>query len=288
MSVRFFLTKNCPSRKEAYSENLNFDNGAEGLDGVAIAAVQKALHGSVNGESTVDQALGRELHDDQAAGLLASNIDVDFARASLDLGHVDRDLGKVTSLDEVRGTDRSLFGGVGAVQLVDDGGDAGLDLSLALLPVLNARVRVTHALDALDGVGGVELAVGLVERLQGRVGGDGGSRLAVVSRLALVGCGENGRRRHDGLPESPHAVNVGVVHEALLHCQFIGHLRLELISNLQQGVEAGVVRSKELVATSTIPVDGIVNLLNIDARAAGGSEIGKVLGVGQNVVLQSC
>lgn len=201
-----------------YSENLNFDIAGKGLDGVAAATVQETLNGVVDGETTVDQALGRELHDDQAASLLASDIDVDFARTSLNLGDVDRNLGKVTGLDEVGGADLTLAGGVGSVQLVDDGGDAGLDLGLGLGPVLDALVRVTHALDALDGVGGVELAVGLVERLQGRVGGDGGSGLAVESGLTLVGGSEDGRVGHDGLPESPHAVDVGVVHEATLRC----------------------------------------------------------------------
>lgn len=58
--------------------------------------------------------------------------------------------------------------------------------------------------------------------------------------------------------------------------------------NLQQGIEARVIGSKELVATSTIPVNGIVNLLDVDTRAAGGSEIGKVLGVRQDVILRTC
>lgn len=58
--------------------------------------------------------------------------------------------------------------------------------------------------------------------------------------------------------------------------------------SLQQGVKAGVIGSKELIATSTIPVNGIVNLLDIDTRAAGGSEIGKVLGVCQDIILYIC
>lgn len=59
-----------------------------------------------------------------------------------------------------------------------------------------------------------------------------------------------------------------------------------MVPNLQQRVESRVVRSKELVAASTVPVDGVVDLLNVDTRSAGGSEIGKVLRVGQNVVLR--
>lgn len=55
--------------------------------------------------------------------------------------------------------------------------------------------------------------------------------------------------------------------------------------NLQQRIEAGVIGSKELVATSTIPVNGIVNLLDVDTRAAGGSKIGKVLRVCQDIIL---
>lgn len=202
-------------RKGAYSENLNFNIRREGANSVTVASVQKGPHGSIDCESTIDHALGGKLHDNQAAGFLTSNVDVDFGGASLNLGDVDGNLRKVTSLDKVGGTSVSLRGALGAVQLVDDGADTGLDLSLGFLPVLDALVRVAHALNALDGVGGVELSVCLVEWLQGRIGSNGGSCLAVESRLALVGCGEDGRIRHDGLPERPHAVNVGVVHEAV-------------------------------------------------------------------------
>lgn len=58
--------------------------------------------------------------------------------------------------------------------------------------------------------------------------------------------------------------------------------------SLQQGVKARIIGSKELVATSTIPVNGIVNLLDIDTRATSGSEIGKVLRVCQDVILFIC
>lgn len=176
----------------AYSNDLNFDIRREGADSVAVTSVQESLHRSIDCESTIDHALGGELHDDQAAGFLASNIDVDFGRASLNLGYVDRNLRKVTSLDNIRGTGVSLRGRLGTVQLVDDGTDAGLDLSLGFLPVLDALVGVAHALDALDAVGGVELAVCLVKGLQRRVGSDGGSCFAIESRLAFVGFGEDG------------------------------------------------------------------------------------------------
>lgn len=289
---------------KTYRENLNLNVLGKGLDGVAETTVQDALHGVVNGEAAVDRALGGELHDDQAAGLLAADVDVDLGGADRHLGHVDRDLGKVTGLDEVldvgdnvaqevaRGV--ALLARVGPVQLVDDGGDARLDLGLGLLPVLDALVRVAHALDALDRVGRVELAVGLVEGLQGRVGGDGAARLGVEARLALVRGREEGRRGHDGLPEGPHAVDLGVVHEAILQRQYrlrlpsvVDKMTLDVSIDLQQGVEAGVVGGEELGAASTVPVDGVVDLLNVDAGAAGGGEVGKVLRVGQDIVLRA-
>lgn len=179
--------------KGAYSENLNLNIRRKGANSVTVTSVQKGPHGSIDCESTVDHALGGKLHDNQAAGFLTSNVDVDFGGASLNLSDVDGDLRKVASLYKVGGTSVSLRGALGAVQLVDNGADAGFDLSLAFLPVLDALVGVAHALDALDGVGGVELSVCLEEWLQGRVGSDGGSCPAVESGLALVGCGEDGR-----------------------------------------------------------------------------------------------
>lgn len=127
--------------------------------------MQEGPHRIVDCESTVDRAFSGKLHDDQAAGFLTSNIDVDFGRANRNVSHVDGNLRKVTSLDKIRGTSVSLRGRLGPVQLVDDGGDAGLDLSLRFLPVLDTLVGVAHALDALDAVGGVELAVCLEEWL---------------------------------------------------------------------------------------------------------------------------
>lgn len=231
-------------RKGAYSENLNLDIRREGANSVTVASVQKGLHGGIDCESTVDYALSRKLHDNQAAGFLTSNVDVDFGGASRNLSDVDGDLRKVASLDKIEGTSVSLRGALGAVQLVDDGADAGFDLSLGLLPVLDALVGVAHALDALDGVGSVELSVCLEEWLQGGVGSDGGSCWAVESRLALVGCGEDGRVRHDGLPERPHAVNVGVVHEAvpilvILNLFIQGHVKPTTKDQSQSNREQG-------------------------------------------------
>lgn len=112
----------------------------------------------------------------------------------------------------------------------------------------------------------MELAVGLVEGLERRVGGDGGAVAAVEASTTLVAALEDGLVGSDELPVGPESVDVGVVQH-------------------EKRVEGGEVGVEELVTASSVPVDGVVNLLQTHTGAASGGELVKGGGGSEGIVL---
>jgi len=212
----------------------------------------------------VDGTLGRLSHDDETTNKLASNVNVDLGRA-LNLGNIELNVDEVTSslasstLLEVT-TVRAA-----AVETVDGGSGRAGELALRHAPVLKSSVGVTEALDALDSLGGVEVTPGSVERLERRVLCDTGTLRSRVSRTTRVGAGERRLARMHSLPVSPETVDLSVVQP-------------------EDGVEARELGGEELASTRSIPVNGVVNLLERSTVGTSGSKLVEGGGSGHDIV----
>lgn len=133
------------------------------------------------------------------------------------------------------------------------------------MPVLKSSVGVTEALDALNSLGGVEVTLGSVERLERRVLGDAGALGSGVSRATGVGASERRLGRVHSLPVGPETIDLDVVEP-------------------EESVETRELGGEELTSTRSIPVNGVVNLLKRSTVGTSGSKLVEGGGSGHDIV----
>lgn len=180
----------------------------------------------VHREFAVDDTLLWLLHDNHAADLFIIHIELQLTR-SVQLLDVDLSLHEVARCvrNEIDNTVNDTLAlrleARRSVQLVDEGGGVRLELGVALAPVLEALVGVAESLDALDRIGGVELASRGEEGVQWRVGRDGCTFGGLPAALSLVRTCEERFGGTDELPVGPEAVHVGVMQHAVGTCELM-------------------------------------------------------------------
>lgn len=212
----------------------------------------------------MDDTLLRLLHHDKATDSLAGDVDVDGAGA-LNLGDIEADLGEVTSGLAISALLKTTLTGAGAVQAVDGAAGRAGELTTGHAPVLKTGIGVAEVSDAVDGAGGVETAAGSVEGLKRRARGDASTLRSRVTRATAVGAGEGGLVGVHELPVGPETVDVGVVHP-------------------EDGVKARELGHQELTSTGSIPVNGVVDLLQRGTAVASGSKLVEASRVGEDIV----
>lgn len=238
-------------------DNLNLEAAGDGIGNLGRRAGSKKLRsvGSlVSGERTVDDTLSRLSHNDETTNELSGDVDVDLGR-SLNLGDIELDVGKVTG---GVGTSTLLnittAGRTTAIKTVDGCSGGARELAGRHAPVLESSVGVTETLDALNTVRGVEVTPGFVEGVERRAGGDAGALGSGVTGTTRVRAGEGRLARVHSLKVSPETIDVGVVQP-------------------EEGVEGRELGGEELAGARSIPVNGVVNLLERSTVGTGGSEL---------------
>lgn len=238
-------------------DNLDLDtlvNSIGNLVGRARSKKLRSVGSLISREGTVNDTLGRLSHHNETANKLSRDVNVGLGRA-LNLGNIKLDVDEVTS-----GGARSTLLNVttaraaAAVETVDGGSGRAGKLALGHAPVLESSVGVTEALDALNTVRGVEIALGSVERLERRARGNAGALGSRVSGTARVGAGEGRLARVHSLPVGPETVDLGVVQP-------------------EESVETRELSGEELTGARSIPVNGVVDLLEGSTVGTGGSEL---------------
>lgn len=244
-------------------DNLNLEAAGDGIGNLGRRAGSKKLRGIgslVSGERTVDDTLSRLSHNDETTNELSRDVNVDLGR-SLDLGDIELDVGKVTGgvgtstlLNQATLLDITTAGRTAAIETVDGGFGRVGELAGRHVPVLESSVGVTETLDALNSVRGVEVTPGSVEGVERRAGSDAGALGSRVTGTTRVRASEGRLAGVHGLPVSPETVDVGVVQP-------------------EEGVEARELGGEELTGARSIPVNGVVNLLERSTVGTGGSEL---------------
>lgn len=244
-------------------DNLNLEAVGDGIGNLGRRAGSKKLRGVgslVSGERTVDDTLSRLSHNDKTTNELSGDVDVDLGR-SLNLGDIELDVGKITGgvgtstlLNQATLLNITTAGRTAAIETVNGGSGGARELAGRHSPVLESSVGVTETLDALNTVRGVEVTPGSVEGVERRAGGNAGALGSRVTGTTRVRAGEGGLARVHGLPVSPETIDVGVVQP-------------------EDGIEARELGGEELAGARSIPVNGVVDLLERSTVGTGGSEL---------------
>lgn len=249
-------------------DDLDLDTLVDSIGNLVRGARSKKLRGVgslIGREGTVNDTLGRLSHDNETTDKLSGDVDVDLSGA-LNLGDVELDVDEVTSGAAISTLIKTATtSAAGSVETVDGGSSRAGKLALRHAPVLKSSVGVTEALDALNSLRGVEGTLGSVERLERRVLGDAGALRSRVSRATSVGAAERRLGRVHSLPVGPKTVDLGVVQP-------------------EERVETREFGGEELASTRSIPVNGVVNLLERSTVGTSGSELVEGGGSGHDIV----
>lgn len=149
-------------------DNLNLEAAGDGIGDLGRRAGTEKLRGVrglVSREGTVDDTRSRLSHDDKTTNELAGDVDVDLSR-TLNLGDIELDVSEVTGGLDI-GTLRQITAArTAAIELVDGALGRARELAARHAPVLKSSIGVTEVPDAVDRVGGVEVAPGFVEGVE--------------------------------------------------------------------------------------------------------------------------
>lgn len=196
---------------ENHSTNLsNLDtdemrNGVNSPIGTGSLA-KRVLHKAINHEATLHDAHSGLGHDSHIAGFGAIDEHRNSAWA-LDVGSVNFKARKMLRRHVIALRGPTLI----AVLFVDQSDRRFLEICAGHVPVLQAFIRVAHAVDVGYRSRGVHSALRIEKRLQWAVGGNQGTLGRAEARLTIIAVGEGGLRGLDVLPVSPETVDVRVV-----------------------------------------------------------------------------